>query len=85
MDPEPMKLHDDQLNEIQNDLRTIKELLAGDDFGNPGLVQQHHQLKGEFYKSKSDLQRIKWLGAIGTSMLMFVVAFKDEIKSLFSK
>jgi len=49
---------------IQNDVKEIKTVLAGDDYGNEGLVKDHKDLKDKFYKLREDVRKFKIIGGV---------------------
>jgi len=71
----------DQLNEIQNDIREIRSLLAGDKYGRVGMVEKQNNNHERLNKLEDSQKKITWLGGAGTAVLGLLIAFKDEIKA----
>ena len=65
---------------IRSDIKDIKQVLAGDDYGNDGLVKNHRDLKTVFYALRDDVKKIKViggvLGAIFTGLIALISIFK---------
>lgn len=63
------------------DIKDIKAVLAGDDYGNDGLVTQHKTLKEQFYATREDVRKMKVIGGVLSAILTFFIS----IIGLFSK
>jgi len=61
-----------KLDKLQESVDKITEVLAGDDFGNDGLVTQHRTLKTEFYKLRDIVQQHKVIFG-GISLVLTIV------------
>ena len=64
---------------MQNDVKEIKTVLAGDDYGNEGLVKDHKELKDKFYKLREDVRKFKIIGGV----LSFILGGVITVISIF--
>lgn len=71
------------MTEMRDDVRKITEVLAGDEYGNPGLVKDHKDLKERFYKLREDVRKIKIIGGVLASILTFFITIAHHIKGFF--
>ena len=51
-------------------ISTIKQVLGGSGLGDTGLIEQMTALKGDYYKTKSEVKKLKW----GAGLLVAAVA-----------
>jgi len=76
----------EELKEIvlkgHEDMKDIKKVLAGDDYGNDGLVQQHKDLKERFYETREQVRKIWIIGGLLSAIfggLLSLVSFFNDI------
>lgn len=75
------KLDDIQncMNEMRDDVKKITDVLAGDGYGNVGLVKDHKDFKIQFYKWRDEVKKIKIVGGV----LGAIITFLFTIISIF--
>ena len=59
---------------MQADIKDIKKQLAGDDFGNDGLIKQHKTLKMIVYELRDDVKKFKIIGGVLFTILTLVIS-----------
>lgn len=76
------KLDDIQncLTEVRDDVKKITQVLAGDEFGNAGLVEDHKNLKTSFYKWRDEIKKIRVVGGVLAAIVSFFVALISIFK-----
>lgn len=66
---------------LSTDMKDVKRVLRGDDYGGKGLVESHKNLKKECLEVKEDIKKAKVAGTVIAAILAFfgsvMAIFKD--------
>jgi len=66
---------------LSTDMKDVKRVLRGDDYGGKGLVESHKALKKECLEVKEDIKKAKTAGTVIAAILTFfggiIALFKD--------
>ena len=68
------------VNKLVKDVGEIKSVLKGDEYGNPGLVKDHKDLKERFYVVKEKVQKILVVGGVLAALLTLFIAIISIFK-----
>jgi len=71
----------DQLDRIEQKVDQITTVLGGSGMGDKGLIDQHRELKTEYYKTKGEVSKLKW---VATAIATFVSGLWAAIVSYFN-
>jgi len=70
-----------KLDIISSDVKEIKKVLAGDEYGNDGLVKEHKFLKRDYYDLKDEFKRNKWyFTGIATAVSALIASIVAWVK-----
>ena len=60
---------EDKQDSLCSAIQSIKQVLGGSTLGDKGLVEQMTTLKVDYYQTKSDVNKLKWMaGLLGTAI-----------------
>lgn len=72
----------DQLDRIEKKVDQITTVLGGSGMGDNGLIAQHRELKSDYYKTKSEVSKLKWFASlIATGVSALVTGIATFFKS----
>ena len=61
---EHLKCQGAKLNTAVADIASVKQTLGGNEqTGQPGLYEDHRNLKTSYYKTKSEVSKLKWIAS----------------------
>lgn len=63
-----------EFEQVKNDLKEVKKVLAGDEFGNQGLVKDHNDLTIKMYKIRDQVREVKIIGGVLYTLIGLILA-----------
>lgn len=71
----------DMVQNLSTDMKDVKRVLRGDNYGGKGLVESHKTLKKDCLEVKEDIKKAKVAGTVIAAILTFfggiIALFKD--------